>query len=74
VRDVALRHVGSSVENQLLEDLAPISSTSYFSRMPWLCRSIAALSAVWPPSVGRIASGFSLAMIVSMTCQVIGSM
>ncbi len=54
--------------------LAPISSTSYFSRMPWVCRSIAAFSAVWPPRVGRIASGFSLAMIVSMTCQVMGSM
>ena len=54
--------------------LAPISSTLYFSRMPWLCSSIAALSAVWPPRVGRIASGFSLAMMVSMTCQVIGSM
>jgi hypothetical protein len=54
--------------------LAPISSTSYFSRMPWLWSSIAAFSAVCPPSVGRIASGRSLAMIVSMTCQVIGSM
>ena len=29
--------------------------------------AIAAFSAVWPPSVGRIASGRSLAMIVSMT-------
>ena len=48
---------------------APMSSMSYFSRMPLLCRSIAALSAVWPPSVGRMASGRSLAMIVSMTCQ-----
>ena len=53
--------------------LAPMSSTPYFSRMPFLCRSIAALRAVWPPSVGRIASGFSLAMIDSMTCHVIGS-
>ena len=42
--------------------------------MPWLCSSIAAFRAVWPPSVGRIASGRSLAMIVSMTCHVIGSM
>jgi hypothetical protein len=32
------------------------------------------LSAVWPPRVGRIASGFSFAMIVSITAGVIGSM
>ncbi len=46
---------------------APMSSTPYFSRIPRSWRAIAALSAVWPPRVGRIASGFSLAMIVSMT-------
>ena len=54
--------------------VAPISSTLYLSRMPWRCRSSAQFSAVWPPMVGRIASGFSLAMIFSTTCQVIGSM
>ena len=54
--------------------LAPISSTPYFSRTPCLSSWIAAFSAVCPPSVGRIASGFSFAMIVSMVCHVIGSM
>ena len=53
--------------------LAPMSSTPYFSRMPRSCSAIAAFSAVWPPRVGRIASGVSLAMIVSMTSGVIGS-
>ena len=53
--------------------LAPISSTPYFSRTPGSCSAIAALSAVWPPRVGRIASGRSLAMIVSTTSGVIGS-
>ena len=53
---------------------APISSTLYFSSTPLLCRSSAQLSAVWPPMVGRIASGRSLAMMRSTTFQVIGSM
>ncbi len=53
---------------------APISSTPWRSRMPCSCSAIAALSAVWPPSVGRIASGRSLMMIVSITSVVIGSM
>ncbi len=52
---------------------APMSSTPYFSRMPALWRPTAALRAVWPPRVARIASGFSLAMICSMTSVVIGS-
>jgi hypothetical protein len=35
----------------------------------------AQFSAVWPPMVGRIASGRSLAMIAfSTVCQVMGSM
>ena len=53
---------------------APIISTPYFVKMPCLCRSIAVLRPVWPPSVGNSASGRSLAMIFSTTCQVIGSM
>ena len=35
--------------------------------------AMAAFSAVWPPSVGRSASGRSFAMIVAMTSGVIGS-
>ena len=54
--------------------LAPIISTPYFASTPCLCRSSAQFSAVWPPIVGRIASGRSLAMIFSTTCQVMGSM
>ena len=54
--------------------VAPISSTLYLSSTPLRHRSSAQLSAVWPPMVGRIASGFSLAMIFSTVCQVIGSM
>ncbi len=54
--------------------LAPIISTPYFASTPCLCRSSAQFSAVWPPIVGSSASGRSLAMIFSSTCQVIGSM
>jgi hypothetical protein len=53
---------------------APIISTLYFSRTPCFHRSIAVLRPVCPPSVGSSASGRSLAMIFSTTCQVIGSM
>ena len=54
--------------------LAPISSTLYFSRTPFLSSAMAVLRAVWPPRVGRSASGRSLAMIFSTTSGVIGSM
>ncbi len=53
---------------------APIISTPYFSSTPCLARSSAQFSAVWPPMVGRTASGRSLAMMFSSTRQVIGSM
>ena len=53
--------------------LAPMRGQSYFSRMPRSWRSIAQLSAVWPPSVARTASGRSLAMILSTISGVIGS-
>ena len=42
--------------------------------MPRSCNAIAAFSAVCPPRVGRIASGFSFARIVSITSGEIGSM
>ena len=54
--------------------LAPISSTPYFFKTPWRFRSSAQLRAVCPPMVGRIASGFSLAIIFSTMDQVTGSM
>ena len=39
--------------------LAPISSTLYFSNIPLSSKSIATFKAVCPPTVGKIASGFS---------------
>ncbi len=52
---------------------APISSTPYFSSTPFSCSATAVFSAVWPPSVGRIASGRSFAMTSSTNSGVIGS-
>ena len=53
--------------------LAPMSSTPYRASVPASCSRTAAFSAVWPPRVGRIASGRSLAMTFSRTSWVIGS-
>ena len=53
--------------------LAPISSTPYSASTPASSSAIAAFSAVWPPRVGRMASGRSLAMIEVSTSVVIGS-
>ena len=52
---------------------APINSQPYFSNTPWRCKSNAQFKAVWPPMVGKMASGFSVAMMRSTTSQVIGS-
>jgi hypothetical protein len=52
---------------------APISSTSNLVNTPSRARSSAQLSAVWPPIVGRSASGRSRSMIFAIICQVIGS-
>ena len=53
---------------------APISSTLYFSSTPASCSATAVFSAVWPPSVARIASGRSRAITCSTYSGVIGSM
>lgn len=52
---------------------APMSGQPYFSSTPFSWRAIAVLSAVWPPSVARTASGRSFSMIFSTTSGVIGS-
>mmetsp|Transcript_35410 Transcript_35410/g.67754 ORF Transcript_35410/g.67754 Transcript_35410/m.67754 type:complete len:233 (-) Transcript_35410:577-1275(-) len=56
----------------MASNLAPISSTLYLSRIPASARSLAKLSAVCPPMVGRMASGRSFSMIFSTSAGVIG--
>ena len=53
--------------------LAPISSTPYSSKTPFLERSTAMLRAVCPPIVGSKASGRSLAITFSTNNGVNGS-
>ena len=53
--------------------LAPIRITLCFFKMPFLSNVNAVFRAVWPPIVGRIASGFSFSIIFSTDFQWIGS-
>jgi hypothetical protein len=53
---------------------APIISTPYFSSVPRSQRATARLSAVWPPTVGRSASGRSRAITCSSISGINGSM
>ena len=53
--------------------VAPIISTPYFARMPFLSSSIERFRAVWPPRVGSRAEGRSAAMIFSRISTVSGS-
>ena len=55
-------------------EFAPISSILYFLSSPVFSASIAKFNAVWPPIVGKIASGFSSINIFSKISIVIGSM
>ena len=53
--------------------LAPISSTPNSASTPASCSSIERLSAVWPPRVGRSASGRSRSMMRLRLCTSSGS-
>ena len=53
--------------------LAPNSSILYFLNMPFLCSLIAISREVCPPTVGKIASGFSFIIISSILSVSIGS-
>ena len=74
MRVIASLNFRRSSALSMASGLAPISSTLYLASTPWRHRSSAQFSAVWPPMVGRMASGRSLAMIFSTVGQVIGSM
>ena len=53
---------------------APINSTLYFFNTPSLANVSAVFSPVWPPMVGKRASGLSFSIIFSIDSQWIGSM
>ncbi len=62
------------VELARLADDDRAGAALWRSSTPLSASSRAQLSAVWPPIVGSTASGFSLAMMRSTVCQLIGSM
>ena len=70
---VALNSSRSSAR-RTVRTLAPISSTPWRSSTPCSASSTARLSPVWPPTVGRMASGRSAMITCSTVCQVSGSM
>ena len=52
----------------------PMTSTPYLSSTPACARATAQLRPVWPPMLGRSASGLSLAMTLATESAVMGSM
>ncbi|OGP85348.1 MAG: hypothetical protein A2Y95_02415 [Deltaproteobacteria bacterium RBG_13_65_10] len=70
---MASRNCSRSSAFLIASSEAPIISTPYLWRTPLSPRATATLSAVCPPSVGRIASGRSRSMIFSTIAGVIGS-
>ena len=73
IRAIACLNSSRSSAISMVATVAPSSSTPCFSRIPALLAAIARLRPVWPPSVGRIASTFSAARILSSTSTVSGS-
>jgi hypothetical protein len=74
MRSIASLNSRRSSAIAIARAVAPISSTPQRSSAPELARAIATFSAVWPPIVGRSASGRSRSMINSTTSGVTGSM
>ncbi len=71
--DMASRNFSRSSARSITSALAPISSTPCLASVPAAWSFMAMLSAVCPPMVGRMASGFSRMMIFSTRSGVIGS-
>ena len=85
VHDLALRAFQADLGHGLAEQQAILGLVDRlgvgadqldpnFSSRPSRCSAIAVLSAVWPPMVGRMASGLSFSMILATMSGVIGSM
>ena len=74
ILSMASRNFWRSSALSITAALAPIISTPYFSSTPARSRARAVFSAVWPPMVGKRASGRSFSMILATISGVIGSM
>ena len=71
---IAFLNLSLSSAFDIASSSAPISSTPYSSRNPDSETSSETFRAVWPPMVGRSASGFSFLIIFFKISSVIGSM
>ena len=74
IASMASRNFCRSSALSITSARAPIISTPCSASTPIRSSASAVFSAVWPPMVGRSASGFSLAMILATISGVIGSM
>ncbi len=74
ISSIAFLKRSRSSASRMARSLAPISVTLRFSRTPFSASASARLMAVWPPTVGRIASGRSRSMMRSRNSTVSGSM
>ena len=73
ILSIAFLNFSRSSPFSMASSLAPMSSTPYFLRIPSFESLSERFSPVCPPSVGKRASGRSLAMIFSRTSGVRGS-
>ena len=73
MRSIASRNSKRSSAMLMASRSAPISCTPYFSSVPSPAKAIAVLSAVCPPIVGKMASGFSFSIMRATTSGVMGS-
>ena len=72
---IAILNFSRSSAVAIASAFAPISSgVPGTPTNPRACNAIARFNAVWPPRVGKTASGFSLAMMAATTSTVRGSM
>jgi hypothetical protein len=74
MREIALENSLRSSAMRMARAFAPISSTPCRASTPVSCSSSATFSAVCPPIVGRMASGFSFSITRSTHSGVMGSM
>ena len=73
MRSMASRNRRRSSALAMASGEAPISLTPRRASVPSLASAMAVLSAVWPPMVGRSASGRSFSMILATIAGVTGS-
>ena len=73
IERMASRNLSRSSATSMASTEAPINSTPWRASAPFLASAMARFRAVWPPTVGNTASGFSRARMASTISGVSGS-